>query len=86
MTDILSDTARALMQAGLDAELVRAVIAAQRGRWGGGQVYVRQVDPYERESAIREAVARGLSSVKAAQVAGCSDDTVRRVIARGMGG
>jgi hypothetical protein len=83
MSDVLSDTAQALIAAGLDAGEVRAVIRAQRERWGGSAVYVRAIDREERESEIRAAVRRGVSLRQAAQVVGCSDDTVRRVLGRG---
>lgn len=81
--DILSDTARALRAAGVEGDLVRSVMREQRSRWGGGAVYVRAVDPGERQAAILEAVGRGLSVRRTAAVAGCSDDTVRRVLGRG---
>ena len=38
MSDVLSDTAQALIAAGLDASQVRAVIREQRARWGGAAV------------------------------------------------
>ena len=79
--DVLADTAQALIAAGLDAQEVRRVMQAQRARWGGAATYVRQVDPQERESAIRAAVAQGISLRRVAASAGCSDDTVRRVLA-----
>ena len=79
--DVLATTAAALVEAGLDAERVRGVIGEQRRRWGGAATYVRVIDPQERESAIRAAVAQGISLRRVAAVAGCSDDTVRRVLA-----
>jgi hypothetical protein len=82
--DVLSDTAQALISAGLDEAIVRRVIRGQRVRWGGGAVYVRLIDQGERKDAIRQAVARGLSPSRVASVVGCSDDTVRRVLARGL--
>jgi DNA invertase Pin-like site-specific DNA recombinase len=81
--DVLSDTQQALLAAGLDEGPVRAVMRAQRARWGGGDAYVRRVDPQERESAIRETVAQGLTPRHAAAVVGCSEDTIRRVLGRG---
>lgn len=83
--DVLSDTCQALISSGLDESIVRRVIRGQRVRWGGGSVYVRAVDPIERMDSIRQAVARGLSPRKIGEVVGCSDDTVRRVLARGLG-
>lgn len=85
MSDVLADTAAALIRAGLDASRVKEVIRDQRARWGGAAVYVRATDPGERESKVRDAIARGLSARGAAAAAGCSDDTVRRILARGMG-
>jgi DNA invertase Pin-like site-specific DNA recombinase len=82
MSDVLSDTAQALIAAGLDAHQVRAVIREQRARWGGAAVYVRAIDREERAGEIRQAVAQGVSLRGAAREAGCSDDTVRRVLAR----
>jgi len=80
--DLLADTAQALIAAGLDASQVRQVIREQRARWGGSAVYVRAIDRDEREGTIRTAVANGINVRRAAAQAGCSDDTVRRVLAR----
>ncbi len=82
MPDVLTDTALALVAAGLDAERVRRVIGEQRRRWAGTAAYIRAVDRVEREGAIRAAVAQGVSLRRTAAVVGCSDDTVRRVLSR----
>lgn len=83
MGDVLSDTCQALIAAGMDESRVRAVMQAQRARWGGGAAYVRAVDSCERAMTIRDAVSQGLSVRRVAAVAGCSDDTVRRVLGAG---
>lgn len=75
--DALSDAAEALIQAGLEAAIVRRVLREVRVRWTG-QVYIQAIDRTARDQAAAEVLRQGGKDHEAAQVAGCSVSTIRR--------
>lgn len=81
--DLLSEIAEALTAAGLEPEPVRRVLAQVRHTWGGETIYIRKHDATRRASEVRALVALGLSFRAAARELGCSDGTVRRIVAGG---
>lgn len=76
--DPLSDALTTLVRHGLDRELCQRLIAEVRGRWGGGQVYIRAIDRRGRDAAIKESLAEGLPVTEVARRVKTSVATVRR--------
>lgn len=81
MADLLSDVRTVLLAAGLEPALVGPALDEVRRLWGGETVYIRKSDPTTRASEVRALVAQGLSMRAAARELGCSDGTVRRIVA-----
>lgn len=81
MADLLSDVREALLAAGLDPTLVGPALDEVRRLWGGETTYIRKVDSTVRASEVRALVGQGLSMRAAARELGCSDGTVRRIVA-----
>lgn len=78
VSDVLADCATRLIQAGLDAVIVRRVIAALRQEWGGDRHYIARVDRQDRDAAIRDKLQQGASITAVARQTGLSRETVRR--------
>lgn len=76
MTDILTDTEDRLVALGIDAHLVRRVLAEVRTCWAG-QIYVPKTDP-AREELIRTHLEAGAPPRDVARRVGVSVSTVRR--------
>lgn len=76
-SDILDDAAESLARAGMDAVLVRRVLADVRARWGGAQTYIRQRDPAA-DAEIRRALESGRPVREVARTVGVSERTIRR--------
>lgn len=77
VADVLDDAAESLAQAGLDATIVRRVLADVRVRWGGCQTYIRQRDPAT-DREIRLALESGRPLHEVARQVGVSERTIRR--------
>ena len=78
VSDVLADCATRLIQAGLDAGIVRRVIATLRQDWGGDRHYIAKVDRQCRDTAIRAQLQQGASIITVARQTGLSRETVRR--------
>ena len=79
VSDVLADCAARLIAAGLDAGIVRRVIAALRLDWGGSAPYIAKLDRLERDRAIRDRLRQGESITAVARQTRSSKDTVRKV-------
>lgn len=81
--DLLNDLHEALTAAGVEPALVTAVLAQVRHTWGGEVTYIRKRDASRQASEVRALVALGLSFRAVSRELGCSDGTVRRIVAGG---
>lgn len=71
------------MRAGVEPALAEAVLSETRQACGGESFYIRKRDAGKQASEVRALVARGLSFRAVSRELGCSDGTVRRVVAGG---
>lgn len=72
-----------MIKAGVEPALAEAVLAETRRVVGGESFYIRKRDAVKQASEVRALVARGLSFRAAARELGCSDGTIRRLVAGG---
>lgn len=78
LSDPIADMTETLLRHGIDPGLLRRVAREVRARWGGAEIYVRAIDPDERDRVAREALEHGASIEQAAHAAECSPSTIRR--------
>jgi DNA invertase Pin-like site-specific DNA recombinase len=76
--DVVSFIEAEMRKRGIEPSVCRAVSAAARAEYGGGQTYVRRVDHEGRNQRIEELLDRGASPRAIAKVTGLSASTIRR--------
>ena len=76
--DVVSFIEGELRKRGIEPSVCRAVSAAARAEFGGGQHYIRAVDRETRDARAAELVKLGASARTVAKAVGVHPATVRR--------
>lgn len=76
--DVVSFIAAEMAKRGIEPSVCRAVSAAARAEYGGGQTYIRRVDRETRDATIAELLGKGVSPEGIARHVKVHPATVRR--------
>ena len=76
--DVVSFIAAEMAKRGIEPSVCRAVSAAARAEFGGGQHYIRSIDRETRDARAEELTKLGASANAVAKAVGVHPATVRR--------